>query len=88
MGIVAYVVVGLIAGLLAKLLMPGSRSEPAGFVGTVLLGIVGAVVGGLLWNVFLHRPGAQQVDLASIFVALVGSLVVLAVLRLVNRSRG
>ena len=44
MGIIAWIVVGLIAGVLAKLIMPGD--DPGGFIVTILLGIVGAFVGG------------------------------------------
>lgn len=86
MGIIAYIIVGLIAGFLAKMIMPGSRNEPGGFVGTILLGIVGAVVGGWTWNIFLNRPGATGVDMPSIFVAFVGSCIVIALLRLFSRS--
>jgi len=86
MGILAYIIVGLIAGFLAKMVMPGSKSEPGGFVGTILLGIVGAVIGGWTWNMFLNRPGATGVDVGSIFVAFVGSCIVIALLRLFNRS--
>jgi len=86
MGFLAYIIVGLIAGFLAKLVMPGSRSEPGGFIGTMLLGIVGAVIGGWCWNLFLHREGATGVDIGSIFVAFVGSCVVIGLLRLFNRE--
>jgi uncharacterized membrane protein YeaQ/YmgE (transglycosylase-associated protein family) len=86
MGILAYIIVGLIAGFLAKLVMPGTRNEPAGFLGTMLLGIVGAVIGGWTWNIFLNRPGATGVDVGSIFVAFVGSIIVIGLLRLFNRS--
>ena len=85
MGFISYIFVGLIAGFLAKLVMPGSRSEPAGFLGTMLLGIVGAIMGGWCWNVFLHREGAVGVDIGSIFVAFVGSCIVIALLRLFSK---
>jgi uncharacterized membrane protein YeaQ/YmgE (transglycosylase-associated protein family) len=86
MSIVAYIVVGLIAGFLAKLIMPGARNEPAGFLGTMLLGIVGAVVGGWTWNIFLNRSGATGIDAGSIFVAFIGSCIVIGLLRLFSRS--
>lgn len=82
----AYIVVGLIAGVLAKVVMPGSRDEPGGILGTVLLGIIGAVVGGWTWNLVLNKPGATGIDLASIFVAFVGSCIVIGLLRLFSRS--
>jgi uncharacterized membrane protein YeaQ/YmgE (transglycosylase-associated protein family) len=45
---IVYIVVGLIVGLLARLLLPGR--DPIGILGTILLGIVGAIVGGFLWE--------------------------------------
>jgi len=45
MGILGWIVVGFLAGLLAKVLVPGGSKEPGGFVGTTILGIVGAIVG-------------------------------------------
>lgn len=82
---IAYIVVGLIAGFLAKLVMPGTEDEPAGFLGTMLLGIVGAVLGGWIWNLVLGRAGATGIDIGSIFVAFVGSVVVIGILRLFSR---
>jgi uncharacterized membrane protein YeaQ/YmgE (transglycosylase-associated protein family) len=86
MGIVAWIVVGIIAGFLAKLVMPTTRDEPTGFLGTMLLGIVGAVVGGWIWNLLLHRPGATGINIGSIVVAFVGSCVLIGLLRLFDRS--
>lgn len=85
MSILAWIVVGVVAGFLAKWVMPGSRDEPSSFIGTMLLGIVGAVVGGWIWNLFLNRPGATGVDFGSIIVALVGSVVVIGLMRLFDR---
>jgi len=82
---IAYIVVGLIAGFLAKLVMPGTEDEPSGFLGTMLLGIVGAVLGGWIWNLVLGRTGATGIDIGSIFVAFVGSVVVIGLLRLFSR---
>ena len=86
MGFWAYIIVGLIAGFLAKLVMPGSRNEPSGFIGTMLLGIVGAVIGGWTWNLMLNRQGATGVDIGSIFVAFVGSCIVIGLLRLFTKG--
>ena len=87
MGILAWIIVGVVAGFLAKLVMPGTRDEPSGFLGTMLLGIVGAVIGGWVWNLVLGRPGATGVDIGSIFVAFVGSVIVISLLRLFDRNR-
>jgi len=85
MGLLSWIIVGLIAGFLAKFVMPGTRDEPSGFLGTMLLGIVGAVVGGWVWNLFLNRPGATGIDIGSIIVALVGSCIVIGLMRLFSR---
>ena len=85
MGFWAYIIVGLIAGFLAKLVMPGSRNEPSGFLGTMLLGVVGAVIGGWVWNAFGNK-GATGIDPVSIFVAFVGSCIVIGLLRLFTRG--
>jgi len=87
MGILAWIIVGVVAGFLAKLVMPGTRDEPSGFLGTMLLGIVGAVVGGWVWNLVLGRPGATGIDIGSIFVAFIGSVIVISLLRLFDRKR-
>jgi len=87
MNILAWIIVGLIAGFLAKLVMPGEENEPSGFIGTMILGIVGAVIGGWVWNLLLGRQGATGMDLGSIFVAFVGSMIVIALLRAFTRNR-
>ncbi len=87
MNILAWIIVGLIAGFLAKLVMPGEENEPSGFIGTMILGIVGAVIGGWVWNLLLGRQGASGMDLGSIFVAFVGSMIVIALLRAFSRNR-
>lgn len=85
MGLLTWIVVGLIAGLLAKVVMPGTADEPGGLLGTIILGIVGAVIGGWVWNLVLGKPGATGFDIGSLFVALVGSCLVIGILRLFNR---
>lgn len=84
MSILAWIIVGLIAGFLAKVVMPGYRNEPSGFLGTMLLGIVGAVVGGWIWNAAFHQAGATGIDIGSIFVAFIGSVIVIGIMRLVT----
>jgi len=83
---IAWIIVGLVAGLIAKMVMPGAKDEPSGFLGTMLLGIVGAVVGGWVWNIFLGSQGANGINFGSIIVAFVGSCIVIGLLRLFDRS--
>jgi len=80
MGIIAWIVVGLIAGALAKLIMPGD--DPGGIIVTILLGIVGAFVGGFVVNL-LGGDGVTGFNLWSIVVATLGAIVLLAVYRMV-----
>ena len=85
MGIIAWIVVGLIAGALAKMLMPGGKGEPQDWLGTMVLGIVGAVVGGWVWNLAFDRTGATGINIGSIVVSVVGACIVLGVYRLLRR---
>jgi len=77
MSIIAWIVVGLIAGWLAKLVVPGR--EPGGFLATMAIGIVGAILGGWIWNLMFNAPGATGIDIGSIFVAFIGSVVLLLI---------
>ena len=54
MGILGWIVLGLVAGAIAKLIMPGN--DPGGFIVTILLGIIGAVIGGFIGKAILGIP--------------------------------
>jgi uncharacterized membrane protein YeaQ/YmgE (transglycosylase-associated protein family) len=75
MEFIAWILLGLVAGWLAKLAVPGP--EPGGFIATVAIGIVGAVVGGWLFHVFGSSRSATGFDASSILVAFVGAVVFL-----------
>jgi uncharacterized membrane protein YeaQ/YmgE (transglycosylase-associated protein family) len=79
MGILALIVVGLIAGLLAKLVMPGD--DPGGLILTTLIGIAGAVVGGFVVDI-LGGAGVTGFNIWSILVATLGAVILLAIYRL------
>jgi uncharacterized membrane protein YeaQ/YmgE (transglycosylase-associated protein family) len=85
MGIVAWVVLGLIAGALAKFIMPGQQG--GGIILTIVLGIVGAVVGGFV-GTLLGFGDISGFDLRSLAIAVGGALLVLFVYGLVVRGRG
>ena len=74
---------GLIAGMLAKIAMPGP--DPGGVFLTIAIGIVGAVVGGFVVNNLLGGPDVTGFNLTSILVATFGSVIFLAIYRLVTR---
>ena len=84
MGILTWIIVGLIAGALGKLIMPGD--DPGGIIVTILLGIVGAFVGGFVFNL-LGGAGVTGFNLGSILVATVGAIIVLAIYRAVAGGR-
>ncbi|CBG88578.1 GlsB/YeaQ/YmgE family stress response membrane protein [Citrobacter rodentium] len=84
MGIIAWIIFGLIAGIIAKLLMPGR--DGGGFILTCILGIVGAVVGGWLATMFGIGGSISGFNLHSFLVAVVGAIVVLGVFRLLRRD--
>jgi uncharacterized membrane protein YeaQ/YmgE (transglycosylase-associated protein family) len=83
-GIISWIVVGLIAGILGKLIMPGRG--PGGFLLTIVIGMVGAIVGGLLVNL-LGGVGVTGFNIWSILVATLGSVVLLALYRLFAGDR-
>ncbi|GAL58255.1 MULTISPECIES: GlsB/YeaQ/YmgE family stress response membrane protein [Enterobacteriaceae] len=84
MGIIAWIIFGLIAGIIAKFIMPGR--DGGGFIITVILGIVGAVVGGWLATMFGVGGDVTGFNLPSFLVAVVGAIVVLAIYRMVRRN--
>jgi uncharacterized membrane protein YeaQ/YmgE (transglycosylase-associated protein family) len=85
MGLLAYIFIGLIAGAIAKALFYGGRSESSGIFGTIFLGIVGAVVGGWVWNLLLGAPSPVGLDGYSLLVASIGACLTLGVLKLIRR---
>jgi uncharacterized membrane protein YeaQ/YmgE (transglycosylase-associated protein family) len=77
MGVIGWIIFGLIVGAIAKLLMPGK--DPGGFVVTILLGIVGALLGGFLGRALgWYREG----EAAGFLMSLVGAVVLLAIYRM------
>ena len=84
MGIISWIVVGLIAGLLAKVLLPGD--DPGGLIITTIIVMAGAVVGGVLIGV-LGGAGATGFNVWSILVATLAAVVLLFVYRLITGGR-
>ena len=82
MGIVSLIIVGLIAGILAKIAMPGP--DPGGIILTIVIGIVGALIGGYVIQL-LGGPRGTGINLSSILVATLGSIILLAIYRLITR---
>jgi uncharacterized membrane protein YeaQ/YmgE (transglycosylase-associated protein family) len=84
MSIFALIIVGIIAGWLARMVMSGEG--PAGLLGDLVVGVIGAVVGGWIFNALGH-PGATGLNIGSIVVAFVGAVVVLWLTRLFTGRR-
>jgi uncharacterized membrane protein YeaQ/YmgE (transglycosylase-associated protein family) len=82
MGILSWIVMGLIVGVLAKFIMPGN--DPGGCIITILIGIAGAFVGGFIGS----RLGIGTVtgfDIRSILVAVGGAVLLLIIYRVLKR---
>lgn len=78
MGILSWVVFGLVAGAVAKFISPGN--DPGGIIITILIGIAGAFVGGLIGS-FIGLGDISGFDFRSLLMAIAGSLILLFVYR-------
>jgi len=81
MGIIAWIVFGLIAGAIAKLIMPGD--DPGGFIVTIIIGILGAVVGGFIATA-LGFGAVSGFNIGSFLVAVLGAILLLWLYRVVK----
>jgi uncharacterized membrane protein YeaQ/YmgE (transglycosylase-associated protein family) len=79
MGILSWIIVGLIAGVLAKWIMPGR--DPGGIIVTILIGIVGAIVGGFLVGLVVGGDVVSGINITTIIVATLGAILLLALYR-------
>ena len=86
MGIIAFIVLGLLAGIIAKWILPGE--DPGGIIVTALIGIVGALVGGFLAGVLFDvDPLDEFFDVSTWVTAIVGSVILLVIWRAVTGER-
>ena len=82
MGTLSWLLLGLIAGSLAKFVMPGK--DPGGFFVTILIGMAGGVIGGFLGSL-IGLGKIESFDLGGIFIATVGAIVLILVYRLIRK---
>jgi uncharacterized membrane protein YeaQ/YmgE (transglycosylase-associated protein family) len=87
MGIIAFLILGLLAGAIAKAIAPGE--DPGGIFITMLIGVAGAIVGGFLASaIFGAHPLDEFFDISTWATAIIGSLVLLFAYRLIVRQGG
>lgn len=85
MGIFSWILLGLIAGALAKFIMPGK--DPGGIFVTIFIGIAGGIVGGFL-GTFIGLGKVASFDLGGLFIATAGAVLLLIIYRLVRKKQG
>ena len=86
MGILGWIVLGLLAGTIAKAILPGN--DPGGIIVTMIIGIVGALLGGFLAQVLFNaKPLDEFFDLSTWLTAIVGAIILLVAYRLVTGRR-
>ena len=83
MSIIAWIVVGAIAGWITNLIMGGGE----GVIGTIILGIIGAVVGGFLAGLITNTDYTTGINIPTIVVSVIGAVIVVAVYRAVMGRR-
>jgi uncharacterized membrane protein YeaQ/YmgE (transglycosylase-associated protein family) len=81
---IIWIILGLVAGILAKWIMPGR--DPGGFIVTILLGIVGALVGGFI-SVRLGFGDVTGFNLPSIIIAVLGAILLLFIYRMIKKRQ-
>ena len=86
MGIIAFIILGAIAGALAKALMPGD--DPGGWIVTTIIGIVGALLGGFIAGALFNAdPLDEFFDISTWLTAIVGAIILLLIYRAVTGGR-
>lgn len=84
MGLLTWIILGAIAGVVAKWIMPGE--DPGGFIVTILLGIAGALIGGFIASA-MGLGGVEGLTIGSIIIAILGAILLLFLYRLVTGRR-
>ena len=86
MGIIAFIILGLLAGIVAKAVLPGD--DPGGFIVTAVIGVVGALLGGFIAGaIFDADPLDEFFDISTWLTAIVGAIILLLIYRAVAGRR-
>lgn len=83
MGIISWIILGALAGWIASKIM--NTNESMGGFANIVVGIVGALIGGFIMN-FFNKSGVDSLNLYSLFVALLGSIILIAVIKGFSRK--
>ncbi|MGH3669743.1 MAG: GlsB/YeaQ/YmgE family stress response membrane protein [Pseudonocardiaceae bacterium] len=86
MGLIGWIIFGALAGWAANVIIGGRERQGQGCLANILVGVVGAVLGGLLYRLVTGREVSFEFDLPSFGIAVLGSLVLLGLLRLITTS--
>ncbi len=85
MGIIGWIVLGLLAGAIAKAIMPGNQG--GGWLATLVLGVVGALLGGFIGTAIFNVDLGGFFELRTWIIAILGSLLVLVIWGFVTKNR-
>jgi uncharacterized membrane protein YeaQ/YmgE (transglycosylase-associated protein family) len=86
MGIIAFIILGLIAGAIARLILPGR--QPGGWIVTLVLGVIGAILGGWLGSLLFDRGLEEFWSLQTWLLAIAGAIIVLLIYSAIVGRRG
>ncbi|MGC4191337.1 MAG: GlsB/YeaQ/YmgE family stress response membrane protein [Thermomicrobiales bacterium] len=86
MGLIGWIVLGAIAGWIASLI--NKTNQEQGWIGNIVLGIVGALVGGFLWNLITGSDNVIDFSIGSLIIAVIGALIVSWAFSMITRRRG
>ena len=86
MGILGWIVLGLIAGAIAKLILPGKQG--GGWIATLILGVVGALLGGFIGSAIFNVGIDEFWSLSTWLLAIGGAIIVLLIWGLITKNRG
>jgi uncharacterized membrane protein YeaQ/YmgE (transglycosylase-associated protein family) len=86
MGLIGWIILGALAGWLASVINKTNREQ--GWIGNIVLGIVGAIAGGFLWNLISDSDGSLDFSIGSLLIAIIGALIVSFLYTMLTGKRG